>query len=227
MNKRSSRYQAALKDLDLEKIYPLQQALELVKKSSTVKFDASVEVHFRLGIDPKQSDQNVRFAANLPHGTGKKKRVAAFVTAAREKEAKAAGADIVGGEELIKEIKQTEKIDFDVAVAEPAMMRNLAQIAKILGTKGKMPSPKTGTVTPDVAKAIAEIASGRVDAKSDDSGNLHQIIGKVSFDLDALKENFEVLLNALKTAKPKGAKQDFIRSVTVSSSMGPGLKVQI
>ncbi|MCL5435568.1 MAG: 50S ribosomal protein L1 [Patescibacteria group bacterium] len=224
MNQRSHRYQAAVKDLDLSKTYPVEEALELAKKTSNLKFDASVEVHFRLGIDPKQTEQNVRFAVKLPHGSGKKKRIAAFVTSASEKAAKAAGADIVGGDELINEIKKTEKLDFDIAVAEPAMMKNLAQIAKILGTKGKMPSPKTGTVTADIARAIAEIGGGRVDVKSDDSGNVHQIIGKVSFTPDALKENFEALLAALKAAKPKGAKQEFIKSLTISTSMGPGIK---
>lgn len=224
MNQHSKRYRAAVKDLDLSKVYSIDEALELAKKSSNVKFDASIEVHFRLGVDPKQSEQNVRFAVKLPRGTGKKIRVAAFVTPTQEKAAHAAGAEIVGGEELITEIKKTEKIDFDIAVAEPAMMKNLAQIAKILGTKGKMPSPKTGTVTPDIARAIAEIAGGRVDVKSDDSGNVHQIIGKVSFESVALKENYEALLSALKAAKPKGAKQEFVRGVTISTSMGPGIK---
>lgn len=225
MQHRSKRYRNSLKDLDLEKTYSVPEALELVRKTSTVKFDSSVEVHMRLGIDPKQTDQTVRFAVKLPHGTGKKKRIAAFVTAAKEAEAKAAGADLVGGDDLIAQIKQTEKLDFDVAVAEPAMMKNLAGIAKLLGTKGKMPSPKTGTVSPDVSKVIKDITGGKVEAKNDDNGNIHQSIGKASFDNQKLVDNFNAFLEALKSAKPKGAKQDFIRSVTVASTMGPGFKV--
>jgi large subunit ribosomal protein L1 len=227
MKKHSRRYQAIIKDFDFTRMYPVTEALEYLKKSSNVKFDASVEAHFNLGIDPKQTEQNVRFAVNLPHGTGKKKRIAAFVTSAQEKAAVAAGAEIVGGDELINEIKRTEKLDFDIAVAEPAMMKNLAQIAKILGTKGKMPSPKTGTVTTDVGRVIAEIRGGRVDVKSDSGGNVHQVIGKVSFSITDLKENFEALISALKAAKPVGAKQNYIKSVTLSTSMGPGVKVSV
>lgn len=227
MKKRSKRYQQALKELDMQKKYPVSEALERVKQTSNVKFDASVEVHIRLGIDPKQTDQTVRFAVQLPAGTGKKKRIAAFVTPAKGAEAMEAGAAIVGGEELVQEIKQTEKIDFDVAVAEPSMMKSLAPIAKILGTKGKMPSPKTGTVSPDVAKVIAEIAGGKVEVKNDDSGNLHQVIGKVSFETTKLEENFKTLLDAVRAAKPKGAKQDYIRSIAVTSSMGSAFKVQV
>jgi len=227
MIKRSKRYRALVKEVDLEKLYPAAEAVQLVKKTSDVKFDASVEAHFKLNIDPKQTDQTVRFAVKLPYGTGKKKRIAAFVTPAKEQEAKDAGAEVVGGKELVDQIKSTEKLDFDIAVAEPAMMRDLAKIAKILGTKGKMPSPKTGTVTADIGKAIADIAGGKVDVKNDDSGNVHAVIGKVSFDEAKLLENFNALLEALKAAKPKAAPQDFILSATLSSSMGPGIKVSL
>ena len=227
MQEHSKRYQAAVKDLNLDKIYTIDEALDLCKKTSTVKFDASIEAHFRLGIDPQQTDQNVRFAVNLPAGTGKKKIIAAFVTSAKEKEAKAAGADIVGGEELIKEIKQSEKINFDVAIAEPGMMKSLALVAKILGTKGKMPSPKTGTVTVDIQKSIKDILGGKVEVKSDAAGNLHQVIGKTSFNSEKLRQNFDALLTALKAAKPKTAKQEFIRSATLSTTMGPGFRLQL
>jgi len=226
MDKRSKRYQQAEKLLE-DKVYKLEEALELVKKTSTTKFDGSVELHIKLGIDPKQTDQNVRAAVTLPHGTGKKKRIAAFVTSVNEEVARAAGADIVGGEQLIGEIKKTEKIDFDVAVAEPAMMKMLAPIAKILGTKGKMPSPKTGTVNADITRAIKEITGGRVEIKNDDSGNIHLSIGRASFEIEKLKENFLAATLALKSARPKGAKQDFIKSVHLASSMGPSVKVSV
>lgn len=225
MKHRSKRYKAVAQDKDAGKKYPITEAIELVKKSSNVKFDASVEVHAKLGIDPKQSDQIVRFAVQIPHGTGKKKRIAAFVTSSKEKEAREAGAEVVGGDDMIAEIKKTEKLDFDVAVAEPAMMKNLAPIAKILGTKGKMPSPKTGTVSPDVGKVIREIAGGKVEVKNDDSGNIHQIIGKVSFDTAKLEQNFKALIDALRAGKPKGAKQDYIMSIHLTSSMGPSFRV--
>lgn len=227
MQKRSKRYKNSAQEIDLEKKYPIAEALSVVKKSSTVKFDAGVEVHIKLGIDTKQSDQVMRTAVKLPNGTGKKLRVAAFVTSAKEKEARDAGAELVGGKELITEIKGSGKLNFDIAVAEPAIMRELAQIAKSLGQQGKMPSPKTGTVTPEVGAAIKEIIAGKIDVKTDDHGNVHQIIGKVSFTDKKLQENFQTLIDAVKNAKPKGAKGDYITSVTLSSSMGPGIKISL
>lgn len=210
---------------DRLKAYPIEEAIELTKKLSKTKFDASVEVHFRLGIDPKKGDQQIRTAVSLPHGTGKTIKIAAFVSADKEKAVKAAGADIVGGDELIAEIKKTEKTDFAVAVAEPAMMKNLAQIAKILGTRGLMPSPKNETVTPDPAKAVAELKKGKVSFKNDDTGNIHTVIGKISFDTAKLLENFSTILETIKKAKPAKSKGVYIKNVSITSAMGPGIKV--
>ena len=213
-------------EFDNLKAYPIEEAIELTKKLSKAKFDASVEIHIRLGIDPRKGDQQVRTAVSLPHGIGKTVTVAAFVSPEKEKEVKAAGADLVGGDDLIAEIKRTEKTDFQVAVAEPAMMRNLAQIAKILGTRGLMPSPKNDTVTMNVAKAVEELKKGKVSFKNDDTGNIHILIGKVSFDTQKLIENYQALLDMVRKVKPTSSKGVYIRNITVSSSMGPGVKVQ-
>lgn len=210
---------------DKSKTYSITEAIELVKKLSKVKFDASVEAHFRLGIDPKKGDQQVRTAVSLPHGTGKTVKVAAFVGTDKEKEVKEAGADLVGGDELIKKIKDTEKTDFQVAVAEPAMMKNLAQIAKILGTRGLMPSPKNETVTPNVAQAVRELKKGKISFKNDDTGNIHAVIGKISFDNNKLIENFTTLLTAVKRAKPSTSKGVFIKNISINSTMGTGIKI--
>jgi large subunit ribosomal protein L1 len=214
-------------EYDKSKVYPIEEAIKMTKQFSKTKFDASVEIHFRLGIDPKKGDQQVRAAISLPHGTGKTIRVAAFVSSDKEKECKAAGADIVGSDDLIAEIKKTEKTDFQVAVAEPAMMKNLAQIAKILGTRGLMPSPKNETVTPNPAKAIEELKKGKVSFKNDDTSNIHVAIGKVSFDEIKLKENFEKILGAIRKAKPASSKGVYLKNISITSSMGPGIKVQI
>lgn len=214
-------------EFDKAKTYTLEEAISLTKNLSKVKFDASVEVHFRLGIDPKKGDQQIRTAVSLPHGTGKQVTVAAFVNADKVDEVKKAGADIVGNEDLIAEIKKTEKTDFDVAVAEPAMMKNLAQIAKILGTRGLMPSPKNETVSPDPAKAVAELKKGKVSFKNDDTANIHVVIGKTSFEDEKLIENFKTINEAIKKAKPAKAKGTYIENISLSSSMGPGVKVEI
>lgn len=214
-------------EYDRLKTYPVAEAIELVQKFSKTKFDASLEVHFRLGIDTKKGDQQIRSAIALPFGTGKTVRVAAFVSAANEKAAKDAGADIVGGEDLIAEIKKTEKTDFQVAVAEPAMMKNLAQIAKILGTRGLMPSPKNETVTPNPALAVAELKKGKISFKNDDTGNIHVAIGKVSFSKENLIANFDSILSAIKKSKPASSKGVYILSATICSTMGPGIKVQM
>lgn len=212
---------------DKSKSYSIAEAIELTKKMSKTKFDASLEVHFRLGIDTKKGEQQVRTAVALPHGTGKTVKVAAFVTQAREKETREAGADLVGGEELINEIKKTEKTDFQVAVAEPAMMKNLAPIAKILGTRGLMPSPKNETVTADPAKTVAELKKGKISIKNDDTGNLHAAIGKISFDTAKLIENFQTLLEAVKKAKPSGSKGVYLKNIAISSTMGLGIKIAV
>ena len=214
-------------DFDKTKTYPIEEAINLTKKLSSAKFDASVEVHFRLGIDPRKGDQQVRSAVSLPHGTGKTVKVAAFVTPEKEKEVKEAGADFVGGEGLVEEIKKTEKTDFQVAVAEPPMMKSLGQIAKILGPRGLMPSPKNETLTPNPAKAVAELKKGKVSFKNDDTGNIHVAIGKVSFDKKKLLANYEALVEAIKKVKPNTAKGIYLKNVAISSSMGPGIKVEL
>ncbi len=214
-------------EYDRSKAYPIAEAIELTKKLSKTKFDASVEVHFKLGIDIKKGEQQVRVAVPLPHGTGKTIKVAAFVTQAKEKEVREAGADLVGSEELIAEIKKTEKTNFQVAVAEPAMMKNLGQIAKILGTRGLMPSPKNDTVTTDPAKAVRELKKGKVSLKNDDTGNVHVAIGKVSFDSQKLIQNFDVLLDAVRKAKPSSSKGIYLKNITICSTMGPGIRVAI
>jgi len=218
----------ALKSLvDPNKAYNLDEAIALVKKTSTVKFDASVEVHVRLGIDPKKSDQQIRATVSLPHGTGKSKKVAAFVGSNDEKAAKAAGADFVYGEEDIKKIKDTGKIEFDVAVATPEMMPKLTMAAKVLGPKGLMPNPKTETVGPDVTKMITELKKGKAAFKNDDGRNVHQIVGRVSFDDVKLKENIQTFLETIKKVKPASAKGIYLQSFYLTSSMGPGVKVMV
>ncbi len=227
MPKLAKRVKANNELVDKNKIYGAEEAINLAKKTATTKFVGSLEVHIRTGIDPKQTDQAVRGTVSLPHGTGKTKRVAAFVSDAKEKEAKEAGAVLVGGEQLIKQIKETEKIDFDIAVAEPALMPKLAVIAKILGPKGVMPNPKTGTVGENIGKMVKEIAGGKVNFKNDDSGNIHQIIGKTNFESAQLLENFKVLLEGIHSAKPSTVKGQYIVSVSVNSSMGPGIRVKV
>jgi large subunit ribosomal protein L1 len=212
---------------DKNKAYPIEEALEIIKKLTKTKFDASVEVHFRLGIDPKKGEQQVRGAVSLPNGTGKTVKVAAFVTPENEQAVRAAGADFVGGEELVAEIKKTEKTDFQVAIAEPALMKNLAVIAKILGTRGLMPSPKNDTVTTNPAKTVEELKKGKISFKNDDTGNLHTIIGKISFESSKLAENYKTLVETVKKAKPTSSKGTFLKNASLASSMSPGVKIII
>lgn len=227
MSKTSKRFKEAKAKVDRNKLYPLAEAVKLAKETSTVKFDASVEAHLRLGIDPKKTDQAVRSSFVLPHGSGKIKKIAAFVTLDKEKDAQAAGADIVGGKDLIEKIKKDGKCDFEIAIAMPEIMKDLAVIAKTLGQKGLMPNPKTGTVTPDVKRAIEEIKKGKVDFKSDDTGNVHLMAGKVSFTEIQLKENIQAFLDAVKKVKPDSIKGTYLVSMVICSSMGPAIKVEL
>lgn len=214
-------------EYDKAKAHTIDEALSLVKKFSKSKFDASLEVHLRLGIDPRKGDQQIRSAVALPHGTGKSIRVAAFIAPEHEEACRQAGADLAGGEDLINQIKDTEKTDFDVAVADPTMMKHLAKIAKILGTRGLMPSPKNDTVNANPAKAVADLKKGKVSFKNDDTANIHVAIGKLSFEDIKLKENFTAIVEAIKKSKPASAKGLFIKNIVVCSTMGPGIKVQL
>lgn len=223
--KESPKFTAQIKDTDLKKLYTPEEALALVQKASTEKFDASVEVHVNTGIDPKKGDQIVRGSVVLPHGVGKTKRIAVFAEGEKQEEAKAAGADIVGGTELVNEIKTSGKADFDVAIATPDMMRHLAAAAKVLGPKGLMPSPKNETVTANVKAAIEQVKKGKINFKNDDSANVHQAIGKRSFDAGKLLENYTAFMDTLKKSRPSAAKGVFIKTITVKSTMGPGIKV--
>ncbi len=223
----SKRYTELKKLVDPKKAYPIAEAIELAKQTASTKFDNSVEIHMNLGIDVKKSDQQVRATMVLPHSVGKSKRIAAFVPADKEKDAKAAGAELIGAEELIDEIVKTGKADFDVAVATPDMMPKLAKIAKILGPRGLMPNPKTETVGPNVSKMIEELKRGKVTIKNDATGNVHQAIGKVSHDAKALTENFEAVVNAIRKAKPSAAKGTYIKNVVLTTTMGPAIKVEV
>ena len=213
-----------LEKIEKDKLYPIEEACELVKETSVTKFDSSVEIHMNLGIDPKQAEQQMRDTVALPHGTGKEVRVVAFVGDDKIKEATDAGAIKVGNEDLVAEIEKGW-LDFDVAVATPDMMKSIGKIARTLGQKGLMPNPKAGTVTQDVAKTIGEIKKGKVEFRNDKDGNLHNMVGKVSFDAGALAENVKVYLKAIIEHKPKDLKGTFIKSVTLTTTMGPAVKV--
>jgi len=226
MNKHSKRYKALKSLIDSSKNYTPEEAIDLVKKTANTKFDSSVEVHLRLGIDTKKADQLVRGSVSLPHGTGKKKKIAVFAEGKDQEAAKKAGAETVGGEEMIKEIKSTGKCNFDIALATPEMMKKLGQIAKILGPKGLMPNPKNETITKDVAKSVKELSGGKITFRNDDSGNIHQIIGKASFETKKLLENFNIFLDAVKRVKPAAAKGVYIQNVSLCTTMGPAIKVQ-
>jgi len=224
MAKKGKNYKKVLELVDRNKYYSLEEACELLKKTSTTKFDASCELHVKLGVDTKQADQLVRSTVSLPHGTGKDVRVIAFVNDNQVKEAKDAGAIRAGLDELIEEILKGW-LDFDIAVASPEVMKNLGKIAKTLGTKGLMPNPKAGTVTPDIGKTIGELKKGRVEFRTDKQGQMHNIFGKVSFSAADLKDNLRTLIKAVVDTKPSGAKGTYIQSLAVATTMGPGIKL--
>ncbi len=223
--KRSKRYQEAANQVDKQKTYSMTEAFDLIKKTSTTKFDSSVEVHIHLGIDLKKPDQQVRATAQLPHSTGRKRKILVLANDADQKKALEAGASQAGGEDLIKEIKKTQKVNADIVLATPEMMKKIGQVAKILGTKGLMPNPKNETITADVAKTIKDLASGKIAFRSDESGNVHQIIGKVSFDQKILEDNFRTFVEAVRKAKPAEAKGIYIQGITLTTTMGPGIRV--
>ncbi|WP_417672358.1 50S ribosomal protein L1 [Roseibium sp.] len=226
MAKVGKRISAAREGIDRNKTYALDEAVGLVKERGTAKFDETVEVAINLGVDPRHADQMVRGVCVLPNGTGKNVRVAVFARDAKAEEAKAAGADIVGAEELVQEV-QGGKIDFDTVIATPDMMPLVGRLGKVLGPRGMMPNPKVGTVTPDVAKAINDAKGGAVQFRVEKAGIVHAGIGKVSFSKEALLENVKALIDAVQKAKPTGAKGSYMKRIAVSSTMGPGVKVDL
>jgi large subunit ribosomal protein L1 len=221
-----SKRQQALKPVDRERFYGVDEALLLVKGNATAKFDETVEVALNLGVDPRHADQMVRGVVNLPKGTGKSVRIAVFAKGAKADEAKAAGADVVGAEDLMETI-QGGQIDFDRVIATPDMMGVVGRLGKVLGPKGLMPNPKLGTVTMDVAKAVTDAKSGQVEFRVEKAGIIHAGIGKASFTKDDLKVNFLAFMDAIQKARPAGAKGKFVHKVSVSSTMGPGIKVDL
>ncbi len=225
MAKKSKKYVEALGKIDRTKLYDSKEALSLVSEIATAKFDETVEAHIKLGVDSRHADQQVRGAIVLPHGTGKTKKVLVFAKGEKAKEAEAAGADFVGAEDLVQKIQKENWFDFDVVVATPDMMGVVGRLGRVLGPKGLMPNPKSGTVTFDVTKAIEEIKAGKVEYRLDKNNIIHVAIGKVSFGGEKLTENFAVLMGAIIKAKPSAAKGQYLRSITVASTMGPGVKI--
>ena len=223
--KRGKRYQDSAKLVDSKKLYSAKEAIEIIEKMPKTKFDQTVELHVKLGVDSKHADQQVRGTVVLPNGTGKTQRVLVFAKGPKADEAKAAGADFVGGEELIPKIQKENWFDYDVVVATPDMMGVVGRLGKVLGPKGLMPNPKSGTVTMDVTKAINEIKSGKVEYRLDKNNIIHLGFGKVSFGADKLVENYDVIMAAIIKAKPAAAKGQYIKSVSIASTMGPGLYI--
>jgi large subunit ribosomal protein L1 len=220
--KRSKAYRAAAEKIDADALYAPLQAVRLAKQTSTTKYDPTVEVAMRLGVDPRKADQMIRGTVNLPHGTGKTARVLVFATGERAEQAKAAGADIVGDDALIDEVNKG-RLDFDAVVATPDMMGKVGRLGRVLGPRGLMPNPKTGTVTPDVAKAVSDIKGGKIEFRVDRNANLHFIIGKTSFEEAQLVENYAAALDEVLRLKPSAAKGRYIRKATLSTTMGPGI----
>ena len=223
--KHGKKYVESAKLVDSAKLYDTEEAFSLVVKTAKAKFDESVETHIKLGVDSRHADQQVRGVVVLPHGTGKTLKVLVFAKGEKVKEAEAAGADYVGGEELVAKIQGENWFDFDVVVATPDMMGVVGRLGKVLGPKGLMPNPKAGTVSMDVAKAIADIKAGKIEYRLDKANIIHCAIGKVSFGEEKLKENFTTLMNAVIKAKPAAAKGQYLKSISISSTMGPGIRV--
>jgi large subunit ribosomal protein L1 len=226
MKKRSKRYKAVSQELNKDSFYALQDAVAVLKKMSPPKFDPSVDLHFHLNVDTKKSDQMVRGTVTLPHGTGKKVRVAVFCKGEHEKIAKDAAADFVGGNDLIEKVSGGF-LDFDCCIATPEMMKDLSKLGKLLGPRGLMPSPKTGTVTNDIGRAITEVKKGKVEFRVDKQGGIHLAVGKISFPEEKLCANVQRVIDAVNEAKPVSVKGKFVRSLSLSASMNPGLKLAI
>ncbi|GAB3795845.1 50S ribosomal protein L1 [Virgibacillus kimchii] len=226
MAKRGKRHQEALKLVDRSKSYDIEEAIKLVKETAKANFDETVEAAFRLGVDPKKADQQIRGAMVLPHGTGKTQRVLVFAKGDKAKEAEEAGADYVGESDYINQINQGW-FEFDVIVATPDMMAEVGKLGRVLGPKGLMPNPKTGTVTFEVEKAVKDIKAGKVEYRVDKSANIHVPIGKISFEDEKLKENFAALAEQIVKVKPQSSKGTYMKNVSVSSTMGPGVKVDV
>jgi len=225
MPKHGKRFRAALSVVDRSKRYALEEAIRLVLDTAKAKFDETVEIAVRLGVDPRQADQNVRGTVVLPHGTGKTVRVLVFAKGEKEREARDAGADYVGAEDLVKKITEESWVDFDKAIATPDMMGLVGRIGKILGPRGLMPNPKVGTVTLDVAKAVSELKAGKVEYRVDKAGIVHVPLGKASFGPEKLGDNARALLNSLIRAKPAAAKGNYLQAISLAATMGPGVKV--
>lgn len=223
--KRGKKYQEAAKLIDRMAQYEPEEAIDLVKKTAVAKFDETIEAHIRLGVDGRHADQQVRGAVVLPHGTGKTVRVLVFAKGEKVAEAEAAGADYVGGEELIPKIQNEGWFEFDVVVATPDMMGVVGRLGRVLGPKGLMPNPKAGTVTMDVTKAVNDIKAGKIEYRLDKANIIHVPVGKASFSAEQLSENFSTIMDAIVKAKPASAKGQYMRSVTITSTMGPGIKV--
>ncbi|WP_213384762.1 50S ribosomal protein L1 [Enterococcus faecium] len=224
MAKKSKKMQDALKKVDSSKVYPVAEAVALAKETNIAKFDATVEVAYRLNVDPKKADQQIRGAVVLPNGTGKTQTVLVFAKGDKAKEAEAAGADFVGDDDMVQKI-QNGWFDFDVVVATPDMMATVGRLGRVLGPKGLMPNPKNGTVTMDVTKAVNEVKAGKVTYRVDKAGNIHVPIGKVSFDDEKLVENFAAIHDVLLKAKPSAAKGQYMKNVTITTTFGPGIHV--
>jgi len=222
--KRSKKYEEAAKKVDRDKVYSPLEAATLAKETTTVKYDATIEVAMVLGVDPKKADQAIRSTVNLPHGTGKTARVLVFATGQNADAARAAGADIVGADELIAEV-EGGRLDYDAVVSTPDLMGKVGRLGKVLGPRGLMPNPKTGTVTTDVAKAVSDIKGGKIEFRVDKNSNLHFIIGKSSFTAEQLAENFSAALDEVMRAKPASSKGTYLKKAVMSSNMGPGIQV--